>query len=82
MPAWNMLLELFKQRAGLAKVSTKSLQIIAGCPEATALRIIGRLEKRGLVARSHSEGDRRVTFVELTREGLNKVEAVLERLGD
>lgn len=82
MPAWNMLLELFKQRAGLAKVSTKSLQIIAGCPETTALRIIGRLEKRGLVARSHSEGDRRVTFVELTREGLNKVETVLERLGD
>ena len=40
IPAWNMLLELFKQFAGGAKVSTKSLQIIAGCPETTALRII------------------------------------------
>lgn len=82
LPAWNMLLELFKQMAGGAKVSTKSLQIIAGCPETTALRIIGRLEQRGLVARSHSEGDRRVTFVALTREGMTKVGMVLERLAD
>lgn len=80
IPAWNMLLELFKQFAGGAKVSTKSLQIISGCPETTALRIIDRLENRGLVARSQSHGDRRVTFVALTREGVTKVGSVLERL--
>lgn len=82
IPAWNMLLELFKQFAGGAKVSTKSLQIISGCPETTALRIIGRLERRGLVTRTHSEGDRRVTFVTLTRDGVTKVGTILERLGD
>jgi hypothetical protein len=82
IPAWNMLLELFKQFAGGAKVSTKTLQIIAGCPETTALRIIGRLEQRGLVVRSTSEGDRRVTFVALTSEGLTKVGTILERFGD
>ena len=80
--AWNMLLELFKQFAGKAKVSTKSLQIVANCPETTALRIIAKLEERGLVIRSHSDGDRRVTFVELTREGVTRVGTVLERLGD
>lgn len=82
IPAWNMLLELFKQFAGGARVSTKSLQIIAGCPETTALRIIDRLENRGLVVRSHSDDDRRVTFVALTRDGMTKVGTILERLSD
>lgn len=82
IPAWHMLLELFMQFAGGAKVSTKSLQIIARCPETTALRVIDRLEQRGLVKRSHSEDDRRVTFVSLTREGVAKVGTVLERLAD
>jgi hypothetical protein len=71
-PAWNILLELFKQFAGGAKVSTKSLQLTAGCPETTALRIIDRLESRGLVARLHSDTDRRVTFISLTRDGGGK----------
>lgn len=82
IPAWNILLELFKQFAGQAKVSTKTLQIVANCPETTALRIIDKLEERGLVIRSHSDGDRRVTFVELTREGVTKVGTILERLSD
>jgi predicted transcriptional regulator len=82
IPAWNMLLELFKQYAGQAKISTKSLQIVANCPETTALRIIDKLEERGLVVRSHSEGDKRVTFIELTRDGMARVGTVLERLSD
>ncbi|KPF65606.1 MarR family transcriptional regulator [Porphyrobacter sp. AAP60] len=79
-PAWNMLLELFKQFAGGAKVSTKSLQVISRCPETTALRIIDRLEAGGFVARSQSESDRRVTFVNLTKTGVVKVGSVLEQL--
>lgn len=82
MPAWNMLLELFKQFAGGAKVSTKSLQIIARCPETTALRVIDRLERRGLVMRSHTNDDKRVTFGSLTQDGVTKVGAILERFGD
>jgi hypothetical protein len=82
VPAWNMLLELFKQFSGGAKVSTKSLQIIARCPETTALRIIDRLEDRGLVTRSHSDSDKRVTFVTLTAQGVTSVGSVLEQFGD
>lgn len=82
VPSWNILLELFKQFAGGAKVSTKSLQIISRCPETTALRIIDRLEQRGLVARSQSDVDKRVTFISLTRDGVVKVGSVLERIGD
>lgn len=79
IPAWNMLLELFRQFAGGARVSTKSLQIISRCPETTALRIIDRLEKQGLVERSVSHDDKRFTFVTLTRDGLIKVGSVLKR---
>lgn len=82
LPAWNMLLELFKQFAGGAKVSTKSLQIISGAPETTALRLITKLEAQGIVTRSHCETDKRVTFVALTREGVVKVGSLLERLQD
>jgi hypothetical protein len=82
VPAWNILLELFKQFAGGAKVSTKSLQLIARCPETTALRIIDRLEHRGLVIRSQSDTDKRVTFIALSREGLTTVGSILERFGD
>ncbi len=82
VPAWNILLELFKQSAGGAKVSTKSLQLIARCPETTALRIIDRLEHRGFVIRAQSTTDKRVTFIALTRDGLIKVGSVLERLSD
>jgi MarR family len=82
VPAWNILLELFKQFAGGAKVSTKSLQLISRCPETTALRIIDRLEQRGLVARSQSKVDKRVTFISLTRDGVTKIGAILERTGD
>jgi len=82
LPAWNMLLELFKQFAGGAKVSTKTLQLISGCPETTALRVITKLEEQGIVARSHCDTDKRVTFVSLTREGVVKVGSLLEKLTD
>lgn len=80
VPVWSMLLELFKQSVGDAKVSTKSLQIISKVPETTALRMIDRLEEQGLVNRSHCSSDRRVTFVSLTRAGFVKVGSVLERV--
>jgi DNA-binding MarR family transcriptional regulator len=82
IPAWNILLELFKQFAGGAKVSTKSLQLVSGGSETTALRIIDRLEDRGLLARSQCDADKRFTLINLTPEGVVKVGSVLERLND
>ena len=77
-PAWDMLLELFMQFAGGAKVSTTSLCIAADCPGSTALRYIAQLEEAGLVTRAASEFDGRVTFVELTDEGVLSVGRYLE----
>lgn len=77
-PSWQMLLELFIQFAGEAKVSTKSLCIISGCPDTTALRHIEQLEAAGFIQRSHSDEDRRVRFVELTRKGAIAVGSALK----
>ncbi len=81
-PSWQMLLELFIQFAGGAKVSTKSLCIISGCPDTTALRQIDQLEAAGLVQRSQSQEDKRVTLIELTRKGVIAVGSTLKDLGD
>jgi len=76
-PGWEMLLELFIQFAGGARVSTKSLVIASGAPNTTGLRVIDRLEEAGLVERSPSQMDKRVTHVCLTREGIIAVGMVL-----
>lgn len=78
-PPWNILLELFCQFAEGASVSTKSLCIAAECPDSTALRHIERLEEVGLIRRSRSRSDLRVTLVELTEQGVVGVGRVLER---
>jgi hypothetical protein len=69
-PCWQMLLELFIQFAGGAKVSTKSLCISSGVPDTTALRMMEHLETAHLIERSASPIDRRVTLVTLTRQGV------------
>lgn len=79
-PAWNMLVELFVQFAGSAKVSTKSLCLVSGCPDTTCLRIIDKLVAAGLITREPSSTDKRVTFVELTKPGVIAVGSALEAL--
>ncbi|ANK12885.1 winged helix DNA-binding protein [Erythrobacter neustonensis] len=76
-PAWEMLLELFIQFAGGARVSTKSLAIASGAPDTTALRIMDRLEAASLIEREPSQTDKRVTLVSLTREGVIAVGSAL-----
>lgn len=76
-PAWEMLLELFIQFAGGARVSTKSLVIASGAPDTTALRLIDRLVDAGLVERLSSQMDKRVTLLALTRKGVVSVGQVL-----
>jgi DNA-binding MarR family transcriptional regulator len=77
-PSWDMMLELFMQFAGGAKVSTTSLCIASDVPSSTALRHIAQLEEAGLVKRSTSEFDKRVTFIELTDQGVLAVGRYLE----
>ena len=78
-PGWDMMLDLFMQYAGGAKVSTTSLCIASHVPPSTALRHIAVLEENGYVARSQSERDKRVTFVSLTDQGVLAMGRYLEQ---
>lgn len=78
-PAWDILLELFMQFAGGAKVSTTSLCIASDVPASTALRYIAQLEEAGMVQREASAFDKRVTFVSLTDQGVLAVGLYLEQ---
>lgn len=79
-PAWDMLLELFMQFAGGAKVSVTSLCIASKVPATTALRYVSLLEQHGLARRTESRTDRRVSFVELTDAGILAVGRYLESI--
>lgn len=83
-PAWEMLLDLTHARLAGKRVSVSSLCIAAHVPATTALRRIGDLVKSGLVTRIKDENDGRRVFVELTEEGLARMnlyfEAVLKSL--
>lgn len=78
-PAWDMLLDLFIQFAGGARVSTTSLCIASRVPATTALRYINLLEETGYAVRSQSDYDRRVTLVSLTERGVLAVGRYLEQ---
>lgn len=78
-PAWDMLLELFMQFAGGAKVSVSSLCIASDVPASTALRYLTQMEEAGLIKRIASQYDKRVTFVELTDQGVVAMGCCLEK---
>ncbi len=78
-PAWDMLLELFMQFAGGAKVSITSLAHASHVPMTTALRYIDMLENEGLVERTRSNVDKRVTLLNLSKSGIVAVGTVLEQ---
>lgn len=72
-----MLLELFIQFAGGATVSTKSLCLASGLADTSALRMIDRLEAAGLLERSQSPVDKRITLVGLSKQGVTAVGMIL-----
>ena len=81
-PAWDILLDLFVQRACGKKICVTSATIASAAPPTTALRKIQMLEKDGLVARQRSAQDRRVTYLVLTEKGYRQVGNYLrERAG-
>lgn len=76
-PAWDILLDLYVQRARGRSVSIKSASVASQVPASTALRWISIVEAAGLVSRAGSETDRRIQFLDLTARGREAVEAYL-----
>lgn len=80
-PAWDILLDLYIQQFHGHRTSITSACIAARVPATTALRWIGQLYEAGLVNRRRDKEDCRRWFLELTANGLSKMEAYLTRKG-
>jgi DNA-binding MarR family transcriptional regulator len=77
-PGWDIMLDLFTQNSLQRQVSVTSACIAAAVPATTALRWIGILAERGLVARTADPLDRRRAFIRLTHSGLLKMNQYFE----
>lgn len=73
-PAWDMLLDLYICHAQDKPETISDACVASGVPATTALRWISILESRNLVVRTRDPKDRRRTFLNLTTEGLRKME--------
>ena len=77
-PAWEMLAELMRARMAGQHLSVTSLALSSKSPMTSALRRIEDLIQGGLVARMPDPADRRRTYVELTPEGMARMQIFLE----
>lgn len=80
-PAWDILLDLYIQRAAGRRVAITSACIASNVPPTTALRWIALLESRRLICREEDTKDRRRAFVGLTRNGERAVTQYLVATG-
>jgi DNA-binding MarR family transcriptional regulator len=71
--AWDIMLDLYKQKSRHRQVSVTSACIASAVPPTTALRWIGLLVERGMLARTGDPLDRRRAFIELTQPALGKL---------
>jgi CheY-like chemotaxis protein/DNA-binding MarR family transcriptional regulator len=77
-PAWEMLAELMRARMAGQHLSVTSLALSSRSPMTSALRRIEDLIQGGLAARMPDPVDRRRTYVELTPEGMARMQTFLE----
>jgi len=77
-PAWEMVAELMRARLAGQHLSVTSLALSSKSPMTTALRRIDDLIQGGLAARVPDPADRRRTYVELTAEGMARMQLFLE----
>lgn len=77
MPALDMLLDLYARRDRKPR-SLTALCTAARAPERSALRIIHKLVKQGLLSLTPDQGDARRVNVELSTEGI----VILDRFFD
>ena len=77
-PVWDMLLDLYVSHHEGRRVAVGSACIAARVSQSTGLRMIERMERRGLVARVADPDDARRRFVELPSPTLERLRLVLE----
>ncbi len=76
-PGWDILLDLYRARAARQEISVSSASIGAACAATTALRWLAILEEMQLTERRPDADDKRRVFVDLTNDGVMKIEKAL-----
>ena len=79
---WAMLSELLRARITRRRVSVTSLCLASRNPVTTALRRIDRLMRAGLITYALDPRDRRRKYIELTSEGLARVQGAVRSIGE
>ena len=79
---WAMLSELLRARITRRRVSVTSLCLASRNPVTTALRRIDRLMRAGLITYALDPRDRRRKYIELTAEGLARVQGAVRAIGE
>lgn len=74
---WSMLTELLRARLIRRRISVTSLCLASKSPVTTALRRIERLLETGYITYALDPKDRRRKYIELTDDGLLKVQGVV-----
>jgi hypothetical protein len=74
---WNMLAELLRARLTRRRVSVTSLCLASRSPVTSALRRIERLLAAGLITYTLDPKDRRRKYIDLTADGLTRVQAAV-----
>jgi DNA-binding MarR family transcriptional regulator len=77
-PAWDILLFTYAARLEQQRVSIGAVCESAAVPSTTALRWINKLEQDGWVSRSDDPLDGRRAWIELSADGLERMERYLE----
>lgn len=79
-PAWDMLLDLYVNRAEARETSVSSLCIAAGVPATTGLRYIAEMETLGFLGRRKDKRDARRVLIDADPLAMAGVERTISRL--
>lgn len=81
-PAWDILLDLYIGHAQHKEACVSDVCLASSAPSTTVMRWIVTLENRGLVERSPDPRDKRRTLLNLSSEGIDKMEKALDASSD
>jgi DNA-binding MarR family transcriptional regulator len=79
-PAWDLILSLFVAREEGRRLTIAEAYEAAAVRPAAGRRLIARLERTGMVARSSGQEDRRKRFVQLTTNAHDRLRDYLSGL--
>jgi DNA-binding response OmpR family regulator len=74
---WNMLSELLRARITRRRITVTSLCLASRGPVTSALRRVERLLREGLITYTLDPRDRRRKYVELTNDGVNRMQTAV-----